>query len=98
MAIQQCGGEPETGYRYTAYFHFNRNTEMEKERYARTVKLYGKRNDTEAAVASAIYNGMYGKKILPYTGNRNEWTEDIDTGFHQIPDEAGLYAGMDGLQ
>lgn len=61
---------------------------MEKERYARTVKLYGKRNDTEAAVASAIYNGMYGKKILPYTGNRNEWTEDIDTGFHQIPDEA----------
>ena len=25
-AIQQCGGVPRTGYRYTAYFHFNRNT------------------------------------------------------------------------
>jgi hypothetical protein len=42
MAIRQCGGEPETGYRYTAHFHFNRNTEMEKERYDRIVKeLYG---------------------------------------------------------
>ena len=30
-AIQQCGGVPRTGYRYTAYFHFNRNTEMAKE-------------------------------------------------------------------
>ncbi|WP_289202635.1 hypothetical protein [Bacteroides acidifaciens] len=42
MAIQQCGGEPRTGYRYTAYFHFNRETEMEKERYDGIVKeLYG---------------------------------------------------------
>ena len=42
MAIQQCGGEPKTGYRHTAYFHFNRNTEMEKERYDKIVKeLYG---------------------------------------------------------
>lgn len=41
-AIQQCGGEPRTGYRYTAYFHFNRETEMEKERYDGIVKeLYG---------------------------------------------------------
>ena len=32
-AIQQCGGVPRTGYRYTAYFHFNRNTEMAKEIY-----------------------------------------------------------------
>jgi hypothetical protein len=42
LAIQQCGGEPRTGYRYTAYFHFNRTTEMEKERYDEIVKeLYG---------------------------------------------------------
>ena len=42
MAIQQCGGEPRTGYRYTAYFHFNRNTEMEKDKYDGIVKeLYG---------------------------------------------------------
>lgn len=42
MAIQQCGGEPRTGYRYTARFHFNLKTEMEKEKYDRTVKeLYG---------------------------------------------------------
>ena len=42
MAIQQCGGEPRTGYRYTAYFHFNRETEMETERYDGIVKeLYG---------------------------------------------------------
>ena len=41
-AIQQCGGEPKTGYRHTAHFHFNRNTEVEKERYERIVKeLYG---------------------------------------------------------
>ena len=74
MAIQQCGGEPETGYRYTAYFHFNRNTEIEKERYARTVKLYGKRNDTEAAGRSLppFITVCTGKRILPYTGNRNE--------------------------
>ena len=32
MAIQQCGGEPRTGYRYTAHVHFNRNTEMEKDK------------------------------------------------------------------
>ena len=42
MAIQQCGGEPRTGYRYTAHIHKNRNTEMEKERYDGIVKeLYG---------------------------------------------------------
>lgn len=41
-AIRQCGGEPETGYQYTAHFHFNRNTEIEKEKYDRIVKeLYG---------------------------------------------------------
>ncbi|MCF0257381.1 MAG: hypothetical protein HUK10_14035 [Bacteroides heparinolyticus] len=41
-AIRQCGGEPRTGYRYTTYFHFNRKTEMEKERYDEIVKdLYG---------------------------------------------------------
>ena len=41
-AIRQCGGEPKTGYRYTAYFHFNRNTEMEKKRDDKIVKeLYG---------------------------------------------------------
>lgn len=41
-AIRQCGGEPRIGYRYTAYFHFNRNTEMEKEKYDGIVKeLYG---------------------------------------------------------
>lgn len=42
MAIQQCGGEPSTGYGYTARFHFNRNTEMEKSKYDRIMKeLYG---------------------------------------------------------
>ncbi|MDB1056615.1 hypothetical protein [Phocaeicola vulgatus] len=42
MAIQQCGGEPRTGYGYTARFHFNRKTEMEKSKYDRIVKeLYG---------------------------------------------------------
>ena len=41
-AIQQCGGVPRTGYRYTAYFHLNRNTEMAKEIYDKIVKeLYG---------------------------------------------------------
>ena len=41
-AIRQCGGEPSTGYRYTAYFHFNRKTEMVKERYDEIVKeVYG---------------------------------------------------------
>lgn len=41
-AIQQCGGVSRTGYRYTAYFHFNRNTEMAKEIYDKIVKeLYG---------------------------------------------------------
>jgi len=42
MAIQQCGGETKTGYGHTAYFHFNRNTKMEKERYDNIVnELYG---------------------------------------------------------
>ena len=42
LAIQQCGGELRTGYRYTAYFHFIWTTEMEKERYDEIVKeLYG---------------------------------------------------------
>lgn len=42
MAIQQCGGEPRTGYGYTARFHFNRKTEMEKSKYDRIAKeLYG---------------------------------------------------------
>lgn len=31
MAIRQCGGEPRTGYRYTARFHFNLKTEMERK-------------------------------------------------------------------
>ena len=33
MAIQKFGGSPRTGYRYTAHFSFNAETEMEKERY-----------------------------------------------------------------
>lgn len=42
IAIRQCGGEPRIGSRYTAYFHFNRKTEMEKEKYDGIVKeLYG---------------------------------------------------------
>ena len=32
-AIQQCGGVPRTGYRYTAYFHFSRTTVMAKALY-----------------------------------------------------------------
>ena len=33
MAIQKFGGNPRTGYRYSAYFSFKGETEMEKERY-----------------------------------------------------------------
>ena len=33
MALQRCGGNPTTGYRYTAHFGFKGETEMEKERY-----------------------------------------------------------------
>ena len=33
MAIQKFGGNPRTGYRYTAHFSFNAETEMEKEKY-----------------------------------------------------------------
>ena len=33
MAIQKFGDNPRTGYRYTAHFSFNAETEMEKERY-----------------------------------------------------------------
>ena len=33
LAIQMFGGNPRTGYRYTAHFSFNAETEMEKERY-----------------------------------------------------------------
>ena len=33
MAIQKFGGNPKTGYRYTACFSFKGETEMEKERY-----------------------------------------------------------------
>lgn len=33
MAIQKFGGNPQTGYRYTAHFSFNAETEMEKEGY-----------------------------------------------------------------
>ena len=41
-AIRQWGGEPRTGYSYTAHFHCNRKTEMEKDKYDRIVKeLYG---------------------------------------------------------
>ena len=50
-AIQQCGGVPRTGYRYTAYFHFNRNTEMARKQHGGGLKA-----------ASVIYNGMYGKR------------------------------------
>ena len=33
MAIQKFGGNPRTGYRYSAHFCFKGETEMEKERY-----------------------------------------------------------------
>ena len=33
MAIQKFGGNPRTGYRYSAHFSFNAETEMEEERY-----------------------------------------------------------------
>ncbi|MBQ6880823.1 MAG: hypothetical protein IJN52_11555 [Bacteroidales bacterium] len=33
MAIQKFGGNPRIGYRYTAHFSLNAETEMEKERY-----------------------------------------------------------------
>ena len=42
MAIQQCGGEPRTGYRYTATFRFDGKTEMEEDKYRKIRKeLYG---------------------------------------------------------
>lgn len=42
MAFDRLRKEDKTGYRYTAYFHFNRNTEMAKEIYDKIVKeLYG---------------------------------------------------------
>lgn len=33
MALQRCGGNPQTGYRYTAHFNFNSETKIEKEKY-----------------------------------------------------------------
>ena len=33
MAIQKFGGNPRTGYRYTAHFSFKGETEIEKEKY-----------------------------------------------------------------
>ena len=61
MAIRQCGGEPRTGYRYTARFHFNLKTEMDKEIY------------TEAAARSlpSFITVCTGNRILPYTGKTN---------------------------
>lgn len=42
MTIQKCGGEPRTGWRYTAHFHFNRETEMEESKYREIrEELYG---------------------------------------------------------
>ena len=63
-AIQQCGGVPRTGYRYTAYFHFNRNTEMAKEIYDKIVRncMVRKQHGGGLKAASVIYNGMYGKR------------------------------------
>lgn len=41
-ALQKCGGEPRTGYRHTAYFHFNQKTEMPGKRYMEIKKeIYG---------------------------------------------------------
>ena len=43
MTIQKCGGEPRVGWRYTAHFHFDHETEMEEERYeAIRTELYGR--------------------------------------------------------
>ena len=47
MAIQKFGGSPRTGYRYTAHFSFNAETEMEKGGHK---------------VALRIYRHMYGKQ------------------------------------
>ena len=33
MAIQKFGGNPRTGYRYTAHFCFKGETDMEKDKY-----------------------------------------------------------------
>ena len=33
MAIQKFGGNPRTGYRYTAHFCFKGETKMEKDKY-----------------------------------------------------------------
>ncbi len=42
MALQQCGGNPRTGYRYTATFRFDGKTELEEEKYRQIQKeLYG---------------------------------------------------------
>ena len=33
IAIQKFGGSPRTGYRYTAHFSFNAETDLDKEKY-----------------------------------------------------------------
>ena len=40
-ALRKYGGEPVTGYGYTAYFHFSGETEMEKEKYEKFMKENG---------------------------------------------------------
>ena len=34
-ALHKCGGEPKTGYRHMAHFHFDGETEMATEKYER---------------------------------------------------------------
>lgn len=41
-AIQKCGGVPRIGWRYTAHFHFDCETEVKEEKYqAINRELYG---------------------------------------------------------
>lgn len=40
-ALRKYGGEPVTGYGYTAYFHFSGEAEMEKEKYEKFMKENG---------------------------------------------------------
>ena len=60
MAIQKFGGNPRTGYRYTAHFSFKGETEMEKERYE---EIFNGKEKPKGGhkVALRIYRHMYGK-------------------------------------
>ena len=68
MAIQKFGGNPRTGYRYSAHFSFNAETEMEKERYEEYSTVMSNRRAATRSLFAFI-DICTGNRILPYTGN-----------------------------